>query len=96
VDPLYRAVLDQRSDELAASLLAPLSARQGARLVAAMADVERLLTAAMVEVTPACTDPPATSMSHPSATRPTRTTGSKGHHLHLNRIGRQDPRDERY
>ena len=47
-----RAVLDQRSDELAASLLAPLSARQRAHLVAAMADVERLLTAAMVEVDP--------------------------------------------
>jgi DNA-binding MarR family transcriptional regulator/GNAT superfamily N-acetyltransferase len=47
-----RAVLDQRSDELAASLLAPLSARQRTRLVAAMADVERLLTAAMVEVAP--------------------------------------------
>jgi DNA-binding MarR family transcriptional regulator/GNAT superfamily N-acetyltransferase len=47
-----RAVLDQRSDELAASLLAPLSARQRARLVAAMADVERLLTAAMVKVAP--------------------------------------------
>ncbi|MDQ6878487.1 MAG: helix-turn-helix domain-containing GNAT family N-acetyltransferase [Candidatus Dormibacteraeota bacterium] len=47
-----REVLDQRSDELAASLLAPLSARQRARLVAAMADVERLLTAAMVEVVP--------------------------------------------
>ena len=45
-----RAVLDQRSDELASSLLAPLNARQRARLVAAMADVERLLTAAMVEV----------------------------------------------
>ena len=47
-----RAVLDQRSDELAASLIAPLSARQRARLVAAMADVEQLLTAAMVEVAP--------------------------------------------
>ncbi len=47
-----RAVLDQRSDELAASLLAPLSARQRARLVDAMAEVERLLTAAMVEVAP--------------------------------------------
>jgi DNA-binding MarR family transcriptional regulator/GNAT superfamily N-acetyltransferase len=47
-----RAVLDQRSDELAESLLAPLSAKQRARLVAAMADVERLLTAAMVEVSP--------------------------------------------
>ena len=55
-----REVLDQRSDELAASLLAPLSARQRARLVAAMADVERLLTAAMVEVAPI--DP-----AHPNA-----------------------------
>src|ERR1700682_3235230 len=47
-----RVVLDQRSDELAASLLSPLSARQRARLVAAMADVERLLTAATVEIAP--------------------------------------------
>src|SRR3982074_3118371 len=39
-----RAVLDRRSDELAASLLAPLGASPRARLVAAMADVERLLT----------------------------------------------------
>lgn len=47
-----RALLDRRSDELAASLLAPLGPGQRARLVAAMADVERLLTAAMVEVGP--------------------------------------------
>jgi DNA-binding MarR family transcriptional regulator/GNAT superfamily N-acetyltransferase len=47
-----RALLDQRSDELAESLLAPLGARQRARMVAAMAEVERLLSAAMVEVTP--------------------------------------------
>ena len=47
-----RAVLDRRSDELAASLIAPLSAGQRVRLVAAMADVERLLTAAMVEIAP--------------------------------------------
>jgi ribosomal protein S18 acetylase RimI-like enzyme len=47
-----RAVLEQRSDELAASLIAPLSGKQRSRLVAAMADVERLLTAALVEVTP--------------------------------------------
>src|SRR4051812_46049536 len=40
-----RDELDQRSDELAASLLAPLSERQRERLVAAMAEVERLLTA---------------------------------------------------
>jgi DNA-binding MarR family transcriptional regulator len=55
-----RAVLDERSDELAASLLAPLGARQRARLVAAMAEVERLLTATMVEV--AAIDP-----AHPHA-----------------------------
>jgi DNA-binding MarR family transcriptional regulator/GNAT superfamily N-acetyltransferase len=47
-----RALLDRRSDDLAASLLAPLDARQRARLVAAMADIERLLTAARVEVAP--------------------------------------------
>jgi DNA-binding MarR family transcriptional regulator/GNAT superfamily N-acetyltransferase len=47
-----RAVLDKRSDELAASLLAPLSAEKRARLVGAMAEVERLLTAAMVEIAP--------------------------------------------
>jgi DNA-binding MarR family transcriptional regulator/GNAT superfamily N-acetyltransferase len=47
-----RAVLDQRSDELAVSLLEPLSASQRARLVGAMADVERLLLAAMVEIAP--------------------------------------------
>src|SRR4029077_7874068 len=45
-----RAVLDRRSDELAASLLGPLNAGQRARLVAGMAAVERLLTAAMVEI----------------------------------------------
>ncbi|MGW1101960.1 bifunctional helix-turn-helix transcriptional regulator/GNAT family N-acetyltransferase [Streptomyces sp. NPDC002540] len=42
------AVLDGRSDELAASLLEPLNAAQRARLVAAMAEVDRLLTAATV------------------------------------------------
>jgi DNA-binding MarR family transcriptional regulator len=45
-----RAVLDERSDELAASLLAPLGTPQRARLVSAMAEVERLLTASMVDV----------------------------------------------
>ncbi len=47
-----RAVLERRSDELAASLLEPLSAAQRSRLVAAMGDVERLLTAAIVEIAP--------------------------------------------
>ncbi|MFI0908356.1 GNAT family N-acetyltransferase [Streptomyces sioyaensis] len=43
-----RAVLDGRSDELAGSLLEPLNPAQRARLVAAMAEVDRLLTAATV------------------------------------------------
>jgi DNA-binding MarR family transcriptional regulator/GNAT superfamily N-acetyltransferase len=47
-----RAMLDQRSDELAMSILEPLTDRQRDRLVAAMADVERLLTASMVEIAP--------------------------------------------
>jgi len=45
-----RDLLDQRSDELANSILAPLSPRQRDRLVAAMGEVERLLIASMVEV----------------------------------------------
>jgi DNA-binding MarR family transcriptional regulator/GNAT superfamily N-acetyltransferase len=45
-----REVLDRRSDELASSLLAPLSAGQRARLVDAMGVVERLLVAGAVEV----------------------------------------------
>jgi DNA-binding MarR family transcriptional regulator len=45
-----RALLDRRSDALASSLLESLTADQQARLVVAMADVERLLTAALVQV----------------------------------------------
>ncbi len=45
-----RAVLDRRSDDAAASILGPLSAAQRTRLVGAMAEVERLLTASAVEV----------------------------------------------
>jgi DNA-binding MarR family transcriptional regulator/GNAT superfamily N-acetyltransferase len=45
-----REVLDRRSDELAASILEPLSERQQERLVAAMDEVSRLLTASMVRV----------------------------------------------
>ena len=45
-----RAVLDERSDELARSFLEPLGAAQRERLVAAMGVVDRLLTAALVEV----------------------------------------------
>ena len=47
-----RATLDERSDKLAQSLLAPLSPRQRNRLVAAMREVERLLVAASVEIKP--------------------------------------------
>jgi DNA-binding MarR family transcriptional regulator/GNAT superfamily N-acetyltransferase len=46
-----RAELDRRSDEVATSILEPLSARQRIRLVAAMAEVERLLVASTVQVT---------------------------------------------
>jgi DNA-binding MarR family transcriptional regulator/GNAT superfamily N-acetyltransferase len=45
-----RELLDRRSDELASSLLDPLSDAQRARLVDAMGVVERLLTAGLVEV----------------------------------------------
>lgn len=55
-----RSVLDRRSNELASSLLAPLGGNQRQRMVQAMAEVERLLTASMVEV--ASIDP-----SHPAA-----------------------------
>ena len=45
-----RELLDQRSDELAGSLLAPLDAARQARLVEAMATVEQLLTAGLVDL----------------------------------------------
>jgi DNA-binding MarR family transcriptional regulator/GNAT superfamily N-acetyltransferase len=45
-----RDELDRRSDELAQSLLEPLSESQRVRLVAAMAEVERLLTAGLVRI----------------------------------------------
>jgi DNA-binding MarR family transcriptional regulator len=45
-----RVLLDRRSDELAAALLAPLSSAQRERLVDAMDTVERLLTAGLVEI----------------------------------------------
>ncbi|WP_448808632.1 bifunctional helix-turn-helix transcriptional regulator/GNAT family N-acetyltransferase [Agromyces bauzanensis] len=48
-----RVELDRRSDELAASLLAPLSEGQRRRLVDAMDTVMRLLDAGLVEVGPA-------------------------------------------
>jgi DNA-binding MarR family transcriptional regulator/GNAT superfamily N-acetyltransferase len=45
-----RALLDRRSDALAESFLEPLSDAQRDRLVSAMSDVERLLTAALVTI----------------------------------------------
>ena len=45
-----RALLDERSDDLVLSLLTPLSRTQQDRLVAAMRDVERLLSAASLTV----------------------------------------------
>ena len=47
-----RAALDTRSDAFARSLLSPLSEHQRDRLVAAMRDVELLLTATSVQITP--------------------------------------------
>jgi DNA-binding MarR family transcriptional regulator/GNAT superfamily N-acetyltransferase len=47
-----RETLDRRSDELARALLEPLSPKRQERLVAAMSEVERLLVAASVEITP--------------------------------------------
>ena len=47
-----RATLDGRSDRLAQSLLAPLSAEQRERLVRAMREVERLLVAGSMEIRP--------------------------------------------
>jgi hypothetical protein len=45
-----RALLDQRSDDLAASILAPLAPGQRDEIVAAMRTVERLLTTAAIEI----------------------------------------------
>jgi DNA-binding MarR family transcriptional regulator/ribosomal protein S18 acetylase RimI-like enzyme len=45
-----RVLVDRRSDEAAAAVLAPLNADQAERLVAAMGEVERLLTIAMVDI----------------------------------------------
>jgi DNA-binding MarR family transcriptional regulator len=55
-----RRVLERRSDDVARSFLEPLSASQRERLVGAMDTVQRLLTAALVEIRPV--DP-----SHPDA-----------------------------
>jgi DNA-binding MarR family transcriptional regulator/GNAT superfamily N-acetyltransferase len=44
------SVLEARSDDLAESILAPLTPRQRDRLVAAMGEVQQLLLASMVEI----------------------------------------------
>ena len=55
-----RAVLDRLSDDAAAAILQPLSARQRTRLITAMAEVERLLVVSAIQI--AVTDP-----RHPAA-----------------------------
>ncbi|GAA2777194.1 bifunctional helix-turn-helix transcriptional regulator/GNAT family N-acetyltransferase [Crossiella cryophila] len=57
-----RAELDRLSDELATSMLLPLNGSQRDRLSAAMAEVERLLAASMVEV--AVVDPASPDARH--------------------------------
>src|SRR5215468_9624977 len=54
------AELDRRSDDMAAAILGPLTARQRGRLTAAMDEAERLLTASMIRI--AAADP-----RHPNA-----------------------------
>lgn len=54
-----RATLDRLSDDAAAALLTPLSGAQRTRLVTAMAEVERLLTASAVDVAPCPPGEPA-------------------------------------
>jgi DNA-binding MarR family transcriptional regulator/GNAT superfamily N-acetyltransferase len=56
------AVLDERSDALALSLLEPLGAEQRSLLVDAMDTVHRLLTAALVDIT--VVDPAAADAQH--------------------------------
>jgi DNA-binding MarR family transcriptional regulator/GNAT superfamily N-acetyltransferase len=53
-----RAIYDQRADDVAGSLLAPLNDKQRAQLVNAMREVDRLLTAGLVTVAPADPDHP--------------------------------------
>ena len=77
---LERTLLDRRSDELARSFLEPLEPGPRDRLVAAMAEVEWLLTAGLVEfgvVDPAERDagiaPTGTSPSSGAIRRPAST-----------------------
>ena len=49
---IERATLDERSDELAASILDPLDVAQRAELVGAMRTVERLIATSLIELAP--------------------------------------------
>ena len=89
-----RASLDARSDALARSFLEPLTPGQRERLVGAMHDVERLLTAALVEIAPA-------DAAHPDArfclrlvlrrARPPRRARLRPGEGHLRRAARAAP-----
>jgi DNA-binding MarR family transcriptional regulator/GNAT superfamily N-acetyltransferase len=68
------AVLDQASDELARSILGPLSDGQRSRLATAMAEVERLLMASMVELGPC---PPGDSRARASVRAYARELGQR-------------------
>jgi ribosomal protein S18 acetylase RimI-like enzyme len=57
-----RVVLDELSDGLAESLLEPLTDRQRERLVSSMGEVERLLTASLVDI--AVADPSSNDAQH--------------------------------
>ena len=76
-----RAELDRRSDELARTLLDDLDESQRGHLIDAMATVERLLTAQLVEIAPR-TRPvtrrgPACSPTSPSSTRGSTTDSTR-------------------
>jgi GNAT superfamily N-acetyltransferase len=53
-----RGLLDERSDELAASILDPLDTEQRCELVTAMRTVERLIATSLVELRPVDPDSP--------------------------------------
>ncbi|MEU0546902.1 helix-turn-helix domain-containing GNAT family N-acetyltransferase [Micromonospora sp. NPDC005979] len=68
------AELDRRSDDLAASILEPLTAHRRDRLVTAMAEVERLLVGSMVVVEPC---PPADPRARACLRAYTREVGRR-------------------
>src|SRR4051812_3556405 len=64
-----RDVLDERSDELAASILDPLGEEERAELVSAMRTVERLIAASLVELRQAGPPQPHAPRGPPAARR---------------------------